>query len=75
MEAAVPAGVFDLEAAVLDHRQSCINRRAGGLVVAQSELQPHRLGANGDGLIDNGWDRVLAAEHIHDVGHLGKIVE
>ena len=71
----MPPCVFDLETSVLDHLESSIDRSLSGLVMSQSELEPHDPCAHFDRLLDDARDGLGPAEDVDDIRHLGKVRE
>ena len=53
MEPSSEPGVFDLQTPVLDDCEPGVECHTGGVVVAESELEPHDLGSHGDRLFDH----------------------
>ena len=68
VQAATEAGVFDLEAAILDHVEAGATGGGGCGIVHQSELEPDRRCADGDRLVDDTGEVVHSPEDIDHVG-------
>src|SRR5690606_25614803 len=75
VQAAVEAGVLDLDAAVHDDVEARVLRDLRRLLVPRAELQPQRLRAHRDGLAGDARQILVAAEDIDDVGHDGQVGE
>ena len=59
--------VLNHQAKVLYDDQACIGRLFGCVVVHHADLQPQRLGTNGDGVCSDGWDVFRVAKTVHHV--------
>ena len=66
---------FDLRAAVHDHFEAGRLGLCGGLVVADAQLHPDHLGADGDGVVDDRSDRIRGAEDIDHVDLVGNVAQ
>jgi hypothetical protein len=73
MEAAVPSGVLDLEAPVLDDLETGVQRLCGSFVVAQAELKPDDLGPDRNRFIDHAGYGVGSPENVDHIGDFGEV--
>ena len=67
MEAAGEAGVLDLDAAIHHDGQPGLVGHVSGLLVAEPELCPERLGPDGDGVGCYSWELIAAPEDVDQV--------
>ena len=72
---AAQAAEFDLGAAVHHHLEAGRLGLGGGLVMADAELHPHHLRADGDGIVDDRRHRLGIAEHVDHVDLVGNIAQ
>src|SRR5687767_12904831 len=75
VEPAEEAGVLDLDASVLDDIQARRPGHRGRLFVADAELEPQHLGADGDRALGDGWDISRLAEDVDDLDRPGNLLQ
>src|ERR1700722_20458235 len=66
---------FNLWAAIHDHFDAGRFRACRGFVVADAKLHPNHLGTDGDGVFDDGGNRIRRAEYVHHIDRFRDVAQ